>query len=84
MKTIQFTPQGVCSKNIAITVEGTIVRKIAFTAGCNGNLQAVSALAEGMDAAVLIGKLKGIQCGAKGTSCPDQLSKALEQLLAEE
>ena len=80
--TIQYTPQGVCSKKIEVTVEDGIVHGVRFTGGCNGNTQGVSRLVEGMRAEEVIERLSGIQCGMRGTSCPDQLSKAIAQAVS--
>lgn len=81
MKTIEYLPVGVCSRHIRISVEddGTVA-EIAFTGGCHGNTQGVAALAKGMPVAEVVARLKGIDCKGKGTSCPDQLAKALETL----
>ena len=75
-----YTPKGVCSKQIEIEVEGDIVKKVNFVGGCAGNTQGVARLAEGMTIDEVINKLSGIQCGFKGTSCPDQLANALKEL----
>lgn len=79
-----YTPHGVCSRKIDIDIEDGVVRSIHFLGGCNGNLQGVGALAAGRRVEELIPLLKGIDCGGKGTSCPDQLSKALTEALAAE
>ena len=60
-----------------IELDGDIIKKVVITGGCHGNLQAVSKLVEGMTVDDAIGKLEGIRCGFKPTSCPDQLAKAL-------
>lgn len=78
---MKYTPQGVCSSAIDIEVEDGIIKSVAFTGGCNGNLQGISALVTGMKAEDAIARLKGIRCGFKNTSCPDQLARALEQLI---
>ncbi len=80
----KYKTKGTCSTQIDLEVEEGIIKNVAFTGGCNGNLQGVSKLVEGMKAEDAIAKLKGIRCGYKSTSCPDQLETALEQLLAEE
>ena len=77
-----YTPTGVCSAQIDFDLEDGILHNIRFTRGCNGNTQGVSSLAEGMPADEVIRRLKGINCGGRGTSCPDQLSKAIEEALA--
>ena len=73
-----FTPSGVCSVKIDFEIDGNKVHNIVFTRGCNGNTQGVAKLAEGMDVDEVIRRLKGTNCGGRGTSCPDQLAKALE------
>lgn len=78
-----YKTKGTCSTQIDLEVENGIIKNVAFTGGCNGNLQGVSKLVEGMKAEDAIAKLKGIRCGYKNTSCPDQLATALEQVLAE-
>ncbi|WP_022761244.1 TIGR03905 family TSCPD domain-containing protein [Butyrivibrio sp. AD3002] len=78
-----YKTRGTCSTQIDIDVEGGIIKHVAFTNGCNGNLQGVSRLVEGMKAEDAIAKLRGIRCGMKSTSCPDQLSYAIEQAMQE-
>ena len=70
-----------CSTQIDIEVTDGIIKSVKFTGGCNGNLQGVSRLVEGMKAEDAIAKLRGIRCGFKPTSCPDQLSYAIEQAM---
>lgn len=79
----EYVTQGVCSKNIKFEVENNIVKNIVFNGGCNGNLEGISSLIEGMEVDKVIEKLSGIKCGYKGTSCPDQLSKALLKFKSE-
>lgn len=74
-----YTPKGVCSRKITFEIEDGIVSNIRFTGGCSGNTQGVCRLAEGMTAEDIISRLSGIRCGFKGTSCPDQLAKAVAQ-----
>ncbi len=81
--TYQYTPRGVCSRSIRLDVEGDTIKEIQFVGGCNGNTQGVAALAKGMNIHEAISRLKGIDCGGKGTSCPDQLARALEAYLAQ-
>lgn len=76
-----YTPQGVCSQHIHVEMEDGIIRNVEFYGGCNGNLQGISRLVKGMRAEEAVEKLKGIHCGEKPTSCPDQLSRALEEML---
>lgn len=78
-----YTPKGVCSRKIELDLEDGVVTSLEFTGGCNGNLQGVSALVVGRKASDVIAMLRGINCGGKGTSCPDQLSLALEAALAQ-
>lgn len=78
MAKYSYTPSGVCSANIEFEVENDIVTNVRFTRGCSGNTQGVASLAEGRNIDELISKLKGIDCRGRGTSCPDQLAKALE------
>lgn len=75
--TYTYYPTGVCSRMIKIEIEDNKIKSVAFTGGCNGNTKGISALTEGMDIDEAINKLSGIDCGGRGTSCPDQLSKAL-------
>jgi uncharacterized protein (TIGR03905 family) len=76
-----YKTKGTCSTQIDIEVDGDIIKSVKFTGGCNGNLQGVSRLVEGMKAEDAIAKLRGIKCGFKPTSCPDQLSYAIEQAM---
>jgi uncharacterized protein (TIGR03905 family) len=76
-----YKTRGTCSTQIDIEVDGDIIKSVKFTGGCNGNLQGVSRLVEGMKAEDAIEKLRGIKCGFKPTSCPDQLSYAIEQAM---
>ena len=77
--TIEFTPQGVCSRKMIIEVENGIVTNVTVVGGCNGNLQGISSLVKGLKVEDVIKRLDGIKCGMKGTSCPDQLAQALKQ-----
>ena len=76
-----FRPRGVCSHEMRVEIEGGIIRKVAVKGGCSGNLQGISKLLVGMDAREAISRMRGIRCGFKPTSCPDQLSKAIEECL---
>ena len=73
-----YKTKGTCSQMINFEVEDGKVKNVQFFGGCNGNLKGIGALVEGMDIDDVICRLKGIHCGYKDTSCPDQLSKALE------
>lgn len=76
-----YTPKGVCSRKIHFEIEDGTVKNIRFTGGCSGNTQGVCRLAEGMKAEDIIDRLSGIRCGFKGTSCPDQLAKAVAEAM---
>ena len=76
-----YKPKGACSQSIEINMNGNVIDSVAFTGGCNGNLQGISSLVKGMTAEEAISRLKGIRCGFKSTSCPDQLAQALESVL---
>ena len=80
MKTVYKT-KGTCSRTIEIELEDGIVRNVVFNGGCNGNTQGIAALVKGMKAEDVINRCKNINCNNKGTSCPDQLAKALEEIL---
>ena len=74
-----YQAQGTCSKFIEFDVEDGIVNDVVFYGGCNGNLQGIARLVKGMKVDDVISRLEGINCGGKGTSCPDQLAKALRE-----
>ena len=76
-----FTPRGVCSRRMTVELEDGIIKDVRIEGGCSGNLQGISALVKGMDAQEAIRRLKGIHCGFKPTSCPDQLARGLEKIL---
>ena len=80
--TYSYAPQGVCSSRIDLELEGDVIKSVRFTGGCNGNLQGISRLVQGMTVGEAIARLEGIRCGYKPTSCPDQLSRALREALA--
>lgn len=78
----EFRPQGVCSQQMRVEMDDAqVIQKVEVLGGCSGNLQAVSRLVEGMTAQEAIAKLKGIRCGFKPTSCPDQLAHGLEKMI---
>ena len=77
-----YKTSGTCSSAINLELEGDIIKSVSLTGGCNGNLQGISRLVEGMKVEDAISRLKGIRCGFKNTSCPDQLARALESLEA--
>ena len=74
-----YKPSGVCSRKITFDIEEGIVKNIRFSGGCSGNTQGVASLAEGMTTDEIINRLSGIRCGFKGTSCPDQLARAVKE-----
>lgn len=74
---MKYTTSGVCAREISFDVEDNKLKNVSYVAGCNGNLQALGALVEGLDIDTVISKLQGIDCKQKGTSCADQLAKAL-------
>ncbi len=76
-----YKPKGVCSYEMIIEVDSDIIKKVVINGGCAGNTAGISRLVEGMKINDAINKLKGIQCGLKGTSCPDQLAIALEEII---
>ena len=78
-----FKTKGTCASKITFELDGNIVKNVKFTGGCNGNLKGIAKLCEGMKAEDVIAKIKGVKCGFKNTSCPDQLAIALESALKE-
>jgi len=79
MNMYEYKTNGTCSTKINFGIEDGKLNSIKFDGGCNGNLKAISALLEGMDASFAVEKLKGIKCGNRDTSCADQLARAIEQ-----
>lgn len=75
---ITHTCQGTCSRQIDIDIEEGTILRVAFTGGCHGNTQGIAALVRGMRVEEAIARLDGIDCHGKGTSCPDQLARALK------
>ena len=78
----EFKTRGVCASKIIFDIKDGVVTDVEFENGCNGNLKAISLLAEGMKPAALVEKLKGLKCGNKASSCPDQLAQAVEAAAA--
>ena len=74
-----YKTSGTCSREIHFELENNKVKNVRFVGGCNGNLQGIGALVEGMNVDDVIARIEGISCGGRPTSCPDQLSKALKQ-----
>jgi uncharacterized protein (TIGR03905 family) len=79
MKRLVYTPMGVCSERINFIIDAGRVAHVEFLGGCDGNLQGIANLVEGLEVGEAIRKLKGIDCMGRGTSCPDQLARALEK-----
>lgn len=80
-----YKTKGVCSRSIHFEItDDNKIHNVVFEGGCNGNTQGLSALIEGMDANDAINRMEGIHCGPRPTSCPDQLSKAIKEALAQE
>lgn len=75
-----YTPRGICPYLIEFDVEDDKVKNVRFSGGCNGNLQAIATLVDGMPVSEVTEKLSGIRCGHKQTSCADQLAQALKAL----
>lgn len=84
MKTITYQTSGTCSRFIELTGDNGKITNVQFYGGCHGNLQGISSLVKGMKYEDVIARLKGISCNGKPTSCPDQLCRAIEQLMEEE
>lgn len=77
--TFTYYPKGVCSRQFDIDVEDGVIRSVSILGGCPGNLKGISNLLVGMKVEDAISRMKGIRCGMKPTSCPDQIAIALEQ-----
>jgi uncharacterized protein (TIGR03905 family) len=78
-----YSTRGTCSLRIKFEVDNNIIKYVEFVGGCSGNTQGISRLVEGMDVNEAISRLEGIRCGARSTSCPDQLANALKEYLAD-
>ena len=78
---VEFKTKGTCSSLIEIQTEQGIIEEVRFQGGCNGNLKGICSLVKGMPVAEVIQRLEGIRCGARPTSCPDQLAQALKATL---
>lgn len=75
----EYKTSGTCSQLISFDIDGDIISNVSFVGGCNGNLQAISKLVDGLSVDTIEEKIKGIRCGFKSTSCGDQLAKAVRQ-----
>ncbi len=76
-----YYPKGVCSRKMTLEMDGTKIDSVQIEGGCSGNIQALCRLVQGMEAAEAVERLDGIRCGFKSTSCPDQLSKAITEVM---
>lgn len=76
---MKYVTSGVCSKEIHFDIVDNKIKNVSFVNGCSGNLQGIGRLVEGMSVDEAISRLKGIKCGSRNTSCPDQLARALEE-----
>lgn len=74
-----YKTKGTCSQQIQFDIEGDVIHNVSFLGGCNGNLKAISSLVEGLTVDEIEKKLSNIQCGFKGTSCGDQLARAVRE-----
>ena len=81
-KTFTYQTSGTCSRQIDLELEEGVIRSVRFTGGCQGNTTGVATLVRGMRAEEAIARLGGIDCKGRGTSCPDQLARALRQALS--
>lgn len=77
----KYTTKGICASSISFDIDDEKLKNVSFLGGCDGNLTGLCNLLEGMDIATVIDKLKGIRCGRKSTSCPDQLAIALQEIM---
>ena len=84
MTIYEFRPRGVCAKIMAVELDGDTLEDVQILGGCPGNSQGVMSLIRGMKVQDIIDRLEGLDCGGKGTSCPDQLAKGLREALAQE
>ena len=82
-KHVEFKTSGTCSRMVIVDVEDGVVTDCQFVGGCSGNTQGVAKLVVGMKAEEAIERLRGIKCGPRSTSCPDQLSKAISEAIAD-
>ncbi len=80
----KYKTRGTCAREINFELEDGIIKNVSFFGGCNGNLKGIAALVEGKKAEDVIPLIKGLKCGFKPTSCPDQLALALTEALNEQ
>lgn len=76
-----YKTKGVCSREISFEIDNNILHNVQFLGGCNGNTQGVARLVEGMNINDVVSRIEGINCNGRGTSCPDQLAKAIKEYL---
>lgn len=81
--TYTYKTKGTCSREIKFDIDGNVVTNVSFAGGCNGNLKGIASIVDGMTVEQINEKLSGITCGFKGTSCPDQLAKAVNEAYSE-
>ncbi len=79
MDSLSYRTQGTCSRQINIELKEGLIDSVEFIGGCNGNLQGIGKLVEGMAVDEVIARVAGISCGGRPTSCPDQLARALKE-----
>ena len=79
-KHIEYKTRGTCARAVIVDVEDGVITECQFVGGCSGNTQGVASLVKGMKVEDAVSKIKGIKCGMKSTSCPDQLARALEEI----
>ena len=79
-----YYPKGTCSRKMEIAVEDGIIQHLEVAGGCSGNIQGIIRLVEGRSVKEVADSLRGVRCGLKSTSCPDQLARALDEILEEE
>ncbi|MBO5946294.1 MAG: TIGR03905 family TSCPD domain-containing protein [Clostridia bacterium] len=82
-KKIEYKTRGTCARMVNVEIEDGVITDCSFVGGCAGNTVGVATLVRGMKAEEAVARLKGIKCGFKPTSCPDQLARAIEAALAE-
>jgi uncharacterized protein (TIGR03905 family) len=74
-----YKTKGTCSSQIKFDIDGDVITNVVFTGGCNGNLKAIPKLVDGQTVEWIESKIKGVECGFKGTSCGDQLARAVRE-----
>mgnify|MGYP004562233115 FL=1 len=83
MKKLGYTPKGICARHITVELDDNdVIQSVEFVGGCDGNHKGIVSLCKGMKSSDAVERLKGITCGPRSTSCPDQLACALEECLS--